>query len=334
MLKHYDVPSSYKPVSDYPRYAVNDAGIVLDLESNHPVSRFLVGGYYKVRLFSETGVSKRFSVHRLVAEAWVPKPEGDGLVVNHLDAVTRHNAASNLEWTTRAGNNAHAAEHGLSRSGLRTVVRCRYLASGKAIVFPSVAECARKLNLNRATVVRYLRDRLTSALAPGVQLKLGSDRSGWIDPVNAWKSKHGWAKEAVEARSILTGEVRSFESITEAARALKVPVMTAYSVLKGLSRKHPAGEWDLRGEGETWPAYSEDELTFFKARVLSGTTERRVTGVVATDTHTCERKVFLDVVAAAKGLGTTVGMVYWGLRKHKPIGDQSDKQRRYIVEHV
>lgn len=50
--------------------------------------------------------TKRYLVHRLVATAYLDKPEGCN-VVNHLDENRTNNAVSNLEWTTQSGNMKH-----------------------------------------------------------------------------------------------------------------------------------------------------------------------------------------------------------------------------------
>lgn len=54
---------------------------------------------------------KRYSVHRLVAEAFCDKPDGCN-VVNHLDNNPNNNLYTNLEWTTYSGNLQHAQHQG------------------------------------------------------------------------------------------------------------------------------------------------------------------------------------------------------------------------------
>ena len=68
-------------------------------------------GYYKVNLNID-GKEILVSIHRLVAEAFIPNPENKP-EVNHKDGKKKHNCASNLEWVTSKENIEHAVKHGL-----------------------------------------------------------------------------------------------------------------------------------------------------------------------------------------------------------------------------
>jgi hypothetical protein len=65
-------------------------------------------GYVRVGLYDGVTPCKQkfYSLHRLVAHAFVPNPSGYP-VVNHIDHNKANNAASNLEWTTDLENVRH-----------------------------------------------------------------------------------------------------------------------------------------------------------------------------------------------------------------------------------
>lgn len=67
-------------------------------------------GYFCAHL-SNGEKARNLFVHRLVADAFIEKPEGCD-IVNHIDCNPANNAASNLEWTTYKGNMQHASRLG------------------------------------------------------------------------------------------------------------------------------------------------------------------------------------------------------------------------------
>lgn len=59
--------------------------------------------WYKHVILSKDGVSKAYSVHRLVAEAFIENPNNYP-EINHKDRNTFNNSVDNLEWCTRQYN--------------------------------------------------------------------------------------------------------------------------------------------------------------------------------------------------------------------------------------
>jgi hypothetical protein len=68
---------------------------------------------YQVVTLSINSQPIPFSIHRLVATAFLPNPENKPCV-NHINGVKTDNRVENLEWTTYQENNQHAWRTGLN----------------------------------------------------------------------------------------------------------------------------------------------------------------------------------------------------------------------------
>lgn len=75
-------------------------------------------GYQKISVKMANGKRKLVSVHRLVALAFVPNPEGKP-EVNHKDLDKLNNRAENFEWVTHEENLRHARENRVWRKSDR-----------------------------------------------------------------------------------------------------------------------------------------------------------------------------------------------------------------------
>ena len=67
-------------------------------------------GYKYVNL-AKNGRFERFTIHRLVAIAFIDKPEGLD-VINHIDSNPTNNHVSNLEWCTQSYNVQYSYDTG------------------------------------------------------------------------------------------------------------------------------------------------------------------------------------------------------------------------------
>lgn len=102
----------------YPDYLVSTLGNVDSLKrgKRHRLSLHVQNnGYLKVGL-SINNQQKFFGVHRLVAMAFIPNPEGKP-EVNHINGIKTDNRVENLEWATRLENQIHAYTTGLHVAG-------------------------------------------------------------------------------------------------------------------------------------------------------------------------------------------------------------------------
>ena len=110
----------WKPIVGFEdKYEVSNLGdIRRTYESTGPLDRGYVGKQLKPRTNNSyirvsLGNGKSYAVHRLVAEAFLPNPEGKK-TVNHKDGNKSNNRLDNLEWNTHSENVLHAHDTGLN----------------------------------------------------------------------------------------------------------------------------------------------------------------------------------------------------------------------------
>lgn len=72
-------------------------------------------GYPQIEL-NVGGKFRLIKIHRLVAESFLPNPNGL-LVVNHINGIKEDNRVENIEWCTHQHNIIHAVKTGLRKVG-------------------------------------------------------------------------------------------------------------------------------------------------------------------------------------------------------------------------
>ena len=90
-------------------YKVSNCGNVMSFKHkpNGKLSKFNTYSHYFMVSISLSGKEKLKTVHRLVAEAFIPNPLNKPCV-NHIDGNKLNNNLSNLEWCTYRENELHS----------------------------------------------------------------------------------------------------------------------------------------------------------------------------------------------------------------------------------
>jgi hypothetical protein len=109
-------------------------------------------GYNKVILY-KNGKAKTRTVHRLVAEAFVPNPNNLPQI-NHKDEDKSNNCVDNLEWCSAKYNNSYGSRKERVSMLQGKKVRCVELDK----VFGSFTEAARELGLEGINISRCCRN--------------------------------------------------------------------------------------------------------------------------------------------------------------------------------
>lgn len=123
------------------------------------------GAYSSLKL-STNNISKTYTVHRMVAETYIPNPDNKPQV-NHWDGNTHNNHVSNLIWATSSENLLHkhrvlkksiGEEHGQSKLTKENVeyIRQNYIPRHKQYGMNALG---RKFKVTAATLHRLIHNK-------------------------------------------------------------------------------------------------------------------------------------------------------------------------------
>ena len=121
--------------------------------------------YHTVVLYGKSKKDRKsWSVHRLVAQAFIPNPQNKPQV-NHIDGNPSNNNLENLEWCTNSENQKHAFRLGLQKPAIhRLGVKGKDNPNSKKVhqftfegeyikTYHSVTEASLQNNINTAGIV-------------------------------------------------------------------------------------------------------------------------------------------------------------------------------------
>lgn len=106
-------------------------------------------------MLSKGGKRKNVTIHRLVANAFIPNPNNLP-EVNHIDEDPSNNVVDNLEWCTRTYNSNYGTVRDRARKSNRQCVEC--VVDG--VVYASLGEASRYIGCDKTRLWKYLKRKI------------------------------------------------------------------------------------------------------------------------------------------------------------------------------
>lgn len=156
----------WTPVSAFPGYDVSSRSRVRNVTLIH--GSVNSDGYVCLRLYSKH-TFRNVKMHQLVADSFLPDKPHSRAIPNHIDSIRHNNLAANLEWTSNAGNQQHAAKNGRLANMKLAVTHVRFIR--------------RQLEqgISVAQIVRALMERFTVSVKPRhIRDIRNGKRWGWL----------------------------------------------------------------------------------------------------------------------------------------------------------
>jgi hypothetical protein len=103
-----------------------------------------------------TGISKKYPIHRIVAQAFIPNTENKPCV-NHKNGIREDNRVVNLEWCTNKENSIHCVQVLKKNTGIVNKKPIKCINNGK--IYDSAVDAAKELNIPVSNMSNVLNGR-------------------------------------------------------------------------------------------------------------------------------------------------------------------------------
>lgn len=147
----------WREIDGFPNYMVSNTGEIKSLNYNKTgrektlIPHKLSNGYLGINLYDNNKRSCYLLIHRLVAQAFLPNPNGYR-IINHKDENRSNNSVNNLEWCSykynlNYGNRNSKLSNSLTNNSFFSIPVLQYSKTREFLKeFPSIAEAARTIN--------------------------------------------------------------------------------------------------------------------------------------------------------------------------------------------
>lgn len=204
-------------------------------------------GYWRIWLKTADTWSSH-SIHRLVAELFVEKPERHKdvpiceLQVNHKDGNKKNNAHDNLEWVTNHENMLHARETGLFSN--EKEVLAKELSSGIVTRYKSLSDASRAFMVSPAILSRHLNSICAGMVERDGFVFIYADQGQWPDLELFDAPGQGLNRICdLIAENVVTGKRHLFASLPQACHMLGLNINSVKNMKARKGPGVPVKDW-------------------------------------------------------------------------------------------
>lgn len=152
--KYISIPNGYINIPGFNGYMINKHGSIIRIYCNNTkwkeVKGFInINGYIKVGLRKNNKTYYK-SIHRLVAEVFIPNPYNYN-IINHIDENKTNNDYTNLEWCTIQYNNTYKNANNKYINKRKAVI-VKDTTNDVEIKYESLWSCSKAMNINSGTI--------------------------------------------------------------------------------------------------------------------------------------------------------------------------------------
>lgn len=288
----------YYYIPGFSTYVCNLNGEVIRITTGRTIHPTFVDGYYSYHLQNDYGQHKYLRRGRMLCIVFKPVENMDELMIDHVNCIKTDDRLDNLEWVTNQENTRRAGANGLM--GVKVPVIVREYSTKRESYYPSKAAAARAVGISIQALDYRLESRDGRVFPEGNQYRYAYKQFSVSDEED-FEIEHilyGNCKRVV-LRDLSTGNVREYDRLSDAAKALKMPLPTLSTYISRSKDKQPVlpGLYQLKfvNDKRDW---IDPEDPWIALKAITGCMPIQVTNVTSGVT-----KIYESQVECAKDRG-------------------------------